>query len=53
MKAVVKVRTNAYFNRLLGTADGCDALVRRVPMVDILVNNLGIFELKPFEQIPD
>src|ERR1022692_410195 len=37
----------------LGTAAGCEALVRRVPSVDILVNNLGIFEPKPFEQIPD
>src|ERR1035438_8640261 len=36
----------------LGTAAGCEALVRRVPTVDILVNNLGIFEPKPFEQIP-
>ena len=37
----------------LGTAAGCEALVRRLPRVDILVNNLGIFEPKPFEQIPD
>jgi NAD(P)-dependent dehydrogenase (short-subunit alcohol dehydrogenase family) len=29
------------------------ALVKRSPAVDILVNNLGIFEPKPFEQIPD
>ena len=28
-------------------------LVQRIPHVDILVNNLGIFEPKPFEQIPD
>ena len=28
-------------------------LVRQVPEVDILVNNLGIFEPKPFEEIPD
>src|SRR5208282_2904316 len=25
----------------------------KFPSVDILVNNLGIFEPKPFEQIPD
>ena len=37
----------------LGTAAGCEALLRRVPTVDILINNLGIFEPKPFEQIPD
>jgi NAD(P)-dependent dehydrogenase (short-subunit alcohol dehydrogenase family) len=29
------------------------SLVRRHPDVDILVNNLGIFEPKPFEDIPD
>jgi NAD(P)-dependent dehydrogenase (short-subunit alcohol dehydrogenase family) len=28
-------------------------LVNQFPEVDILVNNLGIFEPKPFEQIPD
>ena len=37
----------------LGTAAGCEALVCRVPTVDILINNLGIFEPKPFEEIPD
>jgi NAD(P)-dependent dehydrogenase (short-subunit alcohol dehydrogenase family) len=30
-----------------------DKLVKQFPTVDILVNNLGIFEPKPFEQIPD
>jgi NAD(P)-dependent dehydrogenase (short-subunit alcohol dehydrogenase family) len=29
------------------------ALLERVPTVDILVNNLGIFEPKPFEEIAD
>lgn len=37
----------------LGTASGCDELVRQLPEVDVLVNNVGIFEPKPFEQIPD
>ncbi len=37
----------------LGTAAGVDEAIRRHPDVDILVNNLGIFEAKPFEQIPD
>ena len=30
-----------------------ESLVKGFPQVDILVNNLGIFEPKPFEQIPD
>ncbi|MES2643990.1 MAG: SDR family NAD(P)-dependent oxidoreductase [Myxococcota bacterium] len=37
----------------LSTAAGVAALVRAFPEVDVLVNNLGIFEPKPFEQIPD
>jgi len=37
----------------LGSAEGCAALGRQVPEVDILVNSVGIFEPKPFEEIPD
>jgi NAD(P)-dependent dehydrogenase (short-subunit alcohol dehydrogenase family) len=37
----------------LGTGEGCRELTGRLPDVDILVNNLGIFEPKPFEEIPD
>jgi NAD(P)-dependent dehydrogenase (short-subunit alcohol dehydrogenase family) len=37
----------------LGTADGTRIAIDRFPEVDILVNNLGIFEIKPFESIPD
>ena len=37
----------------LSTAEGVANLVRQVPEVDILVNNVGIFEPKPFEEIPD
>jgi NAD(P)-dependent dehydrogenase (short-subunit alcohol dehydrogenase family) len=37
----------------LGTADGVKEITERFPDVDILVNNLGIFEPKPFEEIPD
>jgi NAD(P)-dependent dehydrogenase (short-subunit alcohol dehydrogenase family) len=37
----------------LGTADGCAALVARFPEVDILVNNLGIYEPKAFFDIED
>jgi NAD(P)-dependent dehydrogenase (short-subunit alcohol dehydrogenase family) len=37
----------------LGTAAAAADLARRFPDVEILVNNLGIFEPKPFEEIPD
>ena len=37
----------------LATAEGADQLFRSLPTVDILVNNLGIFEPCPFEQITD
>lgn len=37
----------------LGTAGGAAALFRQVPAADILVNNMGIFEPKPFFEIPD
>ncbi len=37
----------------LGSAAGSEEVVRSFPDVDVLVNNLGIFEPKPFEQISD
>lgn len=37
----------------LGTRAGAEEAIRRFPEVDILVNNLGIFEPKPFEEISD
>jgi NAD(P)-dependent dehydrogenase (short-subunit alcohol dehydrogenase family) len=37
----------------LSNAERAAELVRKYPDVDILVNNLGIFEPKPFEEIPD
>src|SRR5579864_2908888 len=37
----------------LGTADGTRQAIQRYPEVEILVNNLGIFEPKAFEEIPD
>jgi NAD(P)-dependent dehydrogenase (short-subunit alcohol dehydrogenase family) len=36
-----------------GKADEVARLLREVPTVDILVNNVGIFEPKPFAEIPD
>src|SRR5258708_12397562 len=37
----------------LSVASVAEALVRQHPVVDILVNNLGIFELKPFHVLSD
>jgi NAD(P)-dependent dehydrogenase (short-subunit alcohol dehydrogenase family) len=37
----------------LGTESGAQAVIARFPQVDVLVNNLGIFETKPFEEISD
>jgi NAD(P)-dependent dehydrogenase (short-subunit alcohol dehydrogenase family) len=37
----------------LASATATEDLLKHFPAVDILVNNLGIFEPKPFEQIPD
>jgi NAD(P)-dependent dehydrogenase (short-subunit alcohol dehydrogenase family) len=37
----------------LGTSKGVEEVAARYPDVDILINNLGSFEPKPFEQIPD
>src|SRR5258708_2831244 len=37
----------------LGTKEGVALLTNTVPAVDILVNNLGIFEAKPFPDITD
>ncbi|MDB6065378.1 MAG: 3-hydroxybutyrate dehydrogenase [Pedosphaera sp.] len=37
----------------LSTAAGADALLKQVPAVDILINNLGMYEPKPFEEITD
>src|SRR5438309_8487710 len=37
----------------LGTARGAERVVQAVREVDILVNNVGIFEAKPFVEIRD
>jgi len=37
----------------LATAAGAAAVVSQLETVDILVNNMGIFEPKPFAEIPD
>jgi NAD(P)-dependent dehydrogenase (short-subunit alcohol dehydrogenase family) len=37
----------------LGTAAGIQSFVKQVPDADVLINNLGIFDPKPFAEIPD
>ena len=37
----------------LGTKEGCDKLIHEVSHIDILINNLGIFEPKEFTKITD
>jgi NAD(P)-dependent dehydrogenase (short-subunit alcohol dehydrogenase family) len=34
-------------------AEGAEAVIAKLPAVDVLVNNVGIFEPKPFAEIPD
>ena len=37
----------------LGTLDGVETFLNEAPDADILINNLGIFEAKPFAEITD
>lgn len=37
----------------LSTAAGCNQVIAAHPEIDVLVNNMGIFEPKPFEDISD
>ena len=57
--ALAKIRHNDHTADLLGvaadlgSAAGVETFVKQVPHADILINNLGIFEPKPFAEIPD
>ena len=37
----------------LATARGCAKCIEAMPVIDVLVNNLGMYEPKPFEKITD
>lgn len=37
----------------LSNKEGCRALIKQFPQVDILINNLGIYDTKPFVAISD
>ena len=51
-KAVPEAKIEGFAGDL-STAAATETLLQRFPFVDILVNNLGIFEPKPFGDIPD
>ena len=51
-RAVPEARVESFAGDL-STAESVEALLLQFPSVDVLVNNLGIFEPKPFEDIPD
>ncbi len=57
--ALARVRQSAPNARVDGIAADCatlagaEAVFARLPQVDILINNLGIYERKPFFEIPD
>ena len=58
-QAIVAIKKDFYAAQVrgiaadLGTAAGCAEVVRQLPQVDILVNNVGIFEPKTFAEITD
>src|SRR5260370_26618454 len=51
-KAVPEAKVEGFAGDLATTA-ATEDLLKRVPAVDILVNNLGIYEPKPFDKISD
>ncbi len=57
--AVAMIRSQAAATRVDGivadfsSAAGAEAVIAKLPIVDVLVNNVGIFEPKPFTEIPD
>lgn len=37
----------------LSTAKGINQIIDKVPEIDLLINNVGVYEMKPFEKITD
>jgi NAD(P)-dependent dehydrogenase (short-subunit alcohol dehydrogenase family) len=58
-KAVAQIRSQVPEAKVGGiaadfsSAEGAALVIKSLPEVDVLVNNVGIFEPKPFAQIPD
>ena len=57
--AMAQIRSDATAAKVDGVAadfsssSGAEAVIAKLPSVDVLVNNVGIFEPKPFAEIPD
>lgn len=57
--AIAEIRSHAAAAKVDGVAAdfsnpaAADTVIAKVPAVDVLVNNVGIFEPKPFVEIPD
>jgi len=57
--ATAAIRSQARTDRVDGivadfsSAAGAEAVIAKLPAADVLVNNVGIFEPKPFTEIPD
>ncbi len=58
-RAIAAIRPHAAAGKVDGIAAdfsspaGAGAVIAKLPAVDVLVNNVGIFEPKPFAEIPD
>jgi NAD(P)-dependent dehydrogenase (short-subunit alcohol dehydrogenase family) len=57
--AVAAIRSEAKMIKIDGiiadfsSSAGAEAVIVNLPVVDVLINNVGIFEPKPFAEIPD
>ena len=57
--AIAAIRKEASTNRVDGivadfsSSAGAEVVIAKLPVVDVLINNVGIFEPRPFAEIPD